>query len=375
MIPGRATPAGTASLGLRCLEQFASDFHLPAWPGGLTLSGIGLGTYLGDADAATDRRYEETVQEALLAGVNLIDTAINYRAQRSERAVGRALARVLQAGRLSREQVVIATKGGFIPRDGDDPRRGASQLLHGIAPDEIIDGAHCLHPVYLARSIAQSRRNLGVETIDIYYLHNPETQLGRVSRAELHDRLWRAFAALESARTAGEISWYGTATWTGYLRPPNDPGALEMEQVVEAARAAGGEAHGLRFVQLPVSLALRAALQESTQRVGSKMLPALTAIHRLGLVAVASGALGQGKLARKGAVVSGVIAQGREAEPEGRGEGLTSAQRALRFVRSVGVGSALVGTSRVEHLREDLGAGRVPRLDLAAVRAAMDGTG
>lgn len=357
---GRATAAGTAAAAARG-QGLAPDFHAPAWEGGPLLSGLGIGTYLGQSDEATDAGYEATIAAALAAGITHVDTAINYRAQRSERAIGALLGRLLGGGELRREELLIATKGGFVPRDADTPEKGGQALLAGVPPEEVIEGSHCLHPAWLQRMLALSRKNLGLSTIDVYYLHNPETQLGHVARPVFYERLRRAFAALESARAAGEIAWYGTATWSGYLRPLDDPAALDMERVLGVARAVGGEQHGLRFVQLPVNVAQPEALREPTQRVGGEPVTALEAARRLGLASVASGALAQGKLAR--APVPAAL------DPEGQ---LSPAQRALRFARSCGVASALVGCARLNHLAEDLGAGRLPRLSADALRAALE---
>ena len=56
----------------------------------LTLSNIGIGTYLGNPDSQTDETVKNAVKTSILGGVNVIDTAINYRAQKAERSVGRA---------------------------------------------------------------------------------------------------------------------------------------------------------------------------------------------------------------------------------------------------------------------------------------------
>src|SRR5215216_4091268 len=99
-----ATPEGT----LRYAEHFArraaaNYFRLQQ---GLRLSSIGIGTYLGNADEATDLNYANAVTRAVTSGVNVIDTAANYRFQRSERAVGRAL-KTLAGNGYSRDELLI----------------------------------------------------------------------------------------------------------------------------------------------------------------------------------------------------------------------------------------------------------------------------
>jgi len=125
MLKGRATCDGTAAYAARHQPPAVAGHFRQANPG-LTLPSLGLGTYLGAPDDATDAAYQAAVERALALGCNLIDTAVNYRFQRSERAVGRALAAAVRRGEVRREEVVIATKGGFVPFDTAppaDPRR------------------------------------------------------------------------------------------------------------------------------------------------------------------------------------------------------------------------------------------------------------
>src|SRR5262245_35304732 len=118
-IAGRATPEGT--------RRFAARFPALLHSGhfrdlqGLASSSIGLGTYLGSEDPRTDELYEAAVTEAIKDGCNVLDSAINYRCQRSERAIGRAVAALIANGGVRRDEIVVATKGGFIPFDGSLP--------------------------------------------------------------------------------------------------------------------------------------------------------------------------------------------------------------------------------------------------------------
>ena len=85
-----------------------------------------------------------------------------------------------------------------------------------VRPEEVVAGCHVMSPRYLENQIEASRSNLGVETIDLYYLHNPETQLAEVTRQEFFRRLKAAFEALEKAVATERIRAYGTATWNAY---------------------------------------------------------------------------------------------------------------------------------------------------------------
>jgi len=346
MIAGHASPEGTA--------RFAARFPLPGHfreVDGLRLSSVGLGTYLGGADAATDALQHAAAASCLGGGVNVIDCAINYRNMRSERAVGAALQALVASGAIARDEVFVATKGGFIPFDDRRPADPAEYVQRTVVEsglaraDEVVAGCHCLAPRWIESQIARSRENLGLETIDLYYLHNPETQLDEVSKAAFHDRMRGAFGVLEAAVAAGHIRRYGVATWDGLRTSPTGKGHVSLESVFALARDAGGSAHHFRVVQLPFSLAMPEALTAQSQSVDGESGPALLAAKALGLHTMASAPLMQSKLTR------GLPPLVREVFP-----GLTSdAQRAIQFARSApALDVALVGMKRAEHVTEDL---------------------
>ena len=225
MIPGFATAEGTERYRRRFpqLEKAGHFRRLQQVPGAgeLWLPSIGLGTYLGEPDEATDQRYTEAIAEALRSGINLLDTAINYRHQRSERNIGHALAKLMDAG-IRRDEVVVCTKTGYLSFDGDMPADPRAYFMKEyvepgtLKPQEVAGGMHCMAPRYLADQIERSRHNLGLETIDLFYVHNPESQLGEVPREEFRKRLKSAFEMLEKAVKDGAIRLYGTATWNAY---------------------------------------------------------------------------------------------------------------------------------------------------------------
>src|SRR5215216_7794158 len=186
------------------------------------LSSIGIGTYLGDADDATDQSYTRAIVRAVQLGVNVIDTAANYRFQRSERAIGEALKILANEHGIARESLVICTKGGYLPFDGAPPRNVREYVSEtfvkpGIASfDDIVGGSHCMTPSYLQNQLDQSLRNMGLESVDVYYIHNPESQLDHVSETEFYQRIRLAFELLEDQRAQGKLQFYGVATWNGF---------------------------------------------------------------------------------------------------------------------------------------------------------------
>ena len=104
--------------------------------------------------------------------MNVIDSAINYRFQRSEHSVGAALAELAKRG-YAREELVICTKGGFLTPDGDMPADAGEYFNReyvetGILQEgDVAAGCHSMAPKFIADQIERSRRNLGVETIDV----------------------------------------------------------------------------------------------------------------------------------------------------------------------------------------------------------------
>jgi len=330
--------------------------HFRTW-GDLSLSSVGLGTYLGDDDDATDALYRAAIIRALELGVNVLDSAINYRHQRSERTIGEALRALIGRGVLKREEVLVATKGGFIPFDGTLPVNRSAYLLETyihpgiLEPEEIVAGCHAMTPRYLMDQIERSRKNLGLETIDVYYLHNPETQLGEVSRTEFLRRIRSAFETLERACAAGAMRWYGTATWNGYRQPPEARDSLALEELVTVARDVAGEEHHFCFVQLPFNLAMPEAFTLRNQPLGRERVSLLEAASHFGIYVMAAASVYQGQLARRLPPMVGECLAGLE----------THAQRALQFVRSTpGVGTALVGMKLIAHVEENLRVARVP---------------
>lgn len=353
-LQGWATPEGTARYRERLTEN-ANENHFRLEQN-LWLSSIGLGTYLGKPDESTDRAYTEAVVRAVELGANVIDTAANYRFQRSERSIGAALKELVETGRAARDELLICTKGGYLPFDGQPPRDVRRYFQEtfvetGVADfADVVAGSHCMTPRYLENQINRSLENLGLETVDVYYVHNPESQLQEVEREEFEMRLTRAFEMFEQMREAGKLRMYGAATWNGFRAAPDAREHLSLERMTEIARSVGGEAHGFRFAQLPFNLAMPEALVSRNQTLNGERVSMVEAAAALGVTVVASASILQGKVARNLP----------EEVREPLGALATDAQTAIQFVRSTpGVTTALVGMSRVPHVEENLQLARI----------------
>jgi aryl-alcohol dehydrogenase-like predicted oxidoreductase len=354
MISGSANPSGTARYRER-FSQLKNAGHLrqtAAVPevSSLWLSSIGIGTYLGDPTDEADRNYTSAITHAVRSSINVIDTAINYRHQRSERNVGLALKSLIDAGEFARDEVLVCTKAGYLPFDTNMPPDAVGYMRReyidtGLAPaGEIVGGSHCMNPRYLSEQIDRSRRNTGLETLDVFYVHNPETQLGFVPQNIFYDRLRAAFEMLEGAVRAKRIQWYGAATWNGFRTNPADRGHLSLDHIVKTAREVGGDKHHFRFVQLPFNLAMPEAFAYGNQLLNGQAASLLVQARELGVAVVGSGTLSQGSL------VQGLPPQLKQALAAD-----SDAEAAIQFARSAtNLTTALVGMGRNEHVDANL---------------------
>jgi aryl-alcohol dehydrogenase-like predicted oxidoreductase len=326
----------------------------------MRMSSIGLGSYLGGADDRTDEAYRSAVKRAVELGCNVFDTAANYRCQRSERSIGDALGDLFARGVAARHEIVVSTKGGYIPFDGAPPRSRQEMIAYieetfinpGVCKrDDFVQSSHCMTPAYIAHQLDQSLRNLKLERIDIYYIHNPESQFAEVSRDEFYGRLRAAFEFLETAVADGKISMYGTATWNGYRAPSNSPEALSLERVVETARDLAGDGHHFKVVQLPFNLAMTEAFTDANQTLDGKNVTFLEAAAGFGVTVMSSASILQSRLSAELPPIIGASLKGLR----------TDAQRAIQFTRSTpGIDVALVGMSDVAHVEENLALLKIP---------------
>jgi len=312
----------------------------------LALSSIGTGTYLGQSDQKTDERYAAAVAAAVESGINVIDSAINYRLQRSERSIGAALQQLAAKG-FPREEVVLCTKGGYLTPDGAMPADPNEYFFREyIQPGvftakDIAGGSHCMTPKFLKNQLGRSLKNMGVDCVDVYYLHNPETQLSEVPKTDFLVRVREAFEFLESAVEAGEIQYYGMATWNGFRQDARARDALQLGEIAQIAQEIAGGRHHFRFVQLPFNLGMTEALTLGNQSLRGRERTIMEAASELDVTLIASASLLQGQVARN---LPAFVAEALGLEND--------AERALQFVRSSpGITTALVGMSRVEHVK------------------------
>jgi aryl-alcohol dehydrogenase-like predicted oxidoreductase len=358
MIPLSATDLATRAFPEKHPQVHASHYRKLD---DLVVSSIGLGTRLGSPDDSTDEGIALAVTHFFRQGGNIIDMAVSDRGGRSERIVGEALARELSTGRVSRREVVLCTKGGFLTR-AEDVR--ATYIDSGIvSEDEIVGGMHCIAPAFLRHQIERSRVNLQCETVDLYYLHNPETQAAYVDREFMTERIGKAIACLEEAANDGAIRRYGISTWNAFRVAKGEPEHLELAELVSMAESVAGSRHHFRAIQVPYNAIVPGAAFKPTQTVYGHSASVLEAADELGIDVIVSTPLGGGSLA------SELPPAFHHAFPRFP----TDAQRALDFVVSTPqVTSVMVGMKGEAHVEADCAVMREPALSSLQWAAEID---
>ena len=304
-IKGFATSEGTKKFRDNAIKKGKSYLHFKEFDD-LMLSSIGIGTYLGDLSKEDDKDIENALYESVKSGaINVIDSSINYRAMKSEKSVGRSITKLVHDGIISRDEIFVSTKNGYITNDGDYPMVDVLEYIQRmyispgiIKAEDISSGYNVLNPAYIEKCVERSRFNLKLNTIDLVYIHNAfESWNQDVSKNKFIDMLSKVFELYEKFRSKNEIKYYGMATWTCFRVSEENKEYLSLDEVCNIAKNVGGADHGFRFIQLPYNLAYSEALFLKNQNVGiEKNLTILEAAKRLKIGVFSSVPLLQGKL-------------------------------------------------------------------------------
>jgi uncharacterized protein YyaL (SSP411 family)/aryl-alcohol dehydrogenase-like predicted oxidoreductase len=272
--PGHATAQGTAAYAARHIHAASGAGSLahgfgPFGATGLTVSRLGFGTY---RVGLREKEQREALIKALRAGCNLIDTSTNYMDGESEQLVGSVMQGLIRAGDLAREEVVVVSKIGYV--QGQNLTQAQAREKSGKPyPDMVKYGDdiwHCIHPDFLADQLTLSLDRLGLATLDVCLLHNPEyflshaTKLGGTEarplpelRVEFYRRLQRAFEYLEGQVQAGRLRGYGVSSNTS-TAGADEPGATSLSRMIDAATLAahkvGISSHHFTVLQCPMNL-------------------------------------------------------------------------------------------------------------------------
>ena len=368
IIDGYATPDGTLRFRANSVAKGIPVNHFRSFID-LMFSSIGMGTYLGEMTNEEDDRIENAIYNSVKSGaINVLDTAINYRAMLSERNVGRALKRLIDDDLISRDQVFISTKNGYITNDGNYPMIDVMEYIQRmyistniIDAGDIRTGYNILNPNYISRCIEKSLLNMSLGTIDLVYVHNSyESWHDDISFEEFKEKLSKVFQVYETYRSREKLRYYGMATWTCFRVIQNNKEYLSLEEIIKIAEQVGGKDHGFKFIQLPYNLVYSEALFLKNQSVGSeKNLTILEACEKLNIGVFTSVPLFQSRLLRTN--VPDYL-------------GITDQiTKLLQIIRSTPhVLAPIIGQKRPEHVRENMNISKFPPLTTSEFREAVE---
>ena len=257
-LTGKATSQGTQNLA----QKYKAIGYRKLGTTQLSVSNLGYGTYRVEEENSD---HVQSLGQALESGINIIETATSYTAGSSERLVGRTIRKLIQSKKLTRDELVVISKAGYL--QGKSLQQMKARCSRNVGVPEIVEFSdkfwHCIHPEFLEAEITNSVGRLGVETIDVYLLHNPEyfllnaKRVGGGTRPELlatfYKRVEQAFSHLEKEVQAGRIQYYGissnTITDSDGLMP-----TLNLEKLLEIANRVGGSEHHFQVIQCPLNL-------------------------------------------------------------------------------------------------------------------------
>ncbi|CAI2368819.1 unnamed protein product [Moneuplotes crassus] len=364
-LSGYATGAGTEKYMKRNRDEIPEENFKTPFDSDLKLSSLGIGTYIGAPDDETDFYMYNGIKTSVMSGgVNVIDTAINYRYQKSEKVIGSVLNTLVNKYGYTRDELFVASKGGFVPEDSEQGTPGrviVEELIregHMDKSDVIQGNVHCIHPKFLENQLEQSLKNMNLETLDLYYLHNAyEMQGPHNTDNVVMDRLAAAFEFLESKVEEGKIKNYGLATWLCFrARNREEKIYLNLQKVVELAEKVCGKDNHFNYIQVPINVMIPEAFIEPWQDFNEKRGDETVATNKtllavcsmLNMNLVSSQPLFQGKLSNL-------------ALPNQMGV-YNTASRHLQLIRSIpsaGPGSSplvstLVGMKNPRHVKYNL---------------------
>ncbi|MBU2765512.1 aldo/keto reductase [Acidithiobacillus ferrivorans] len=357
LIPGAASSAGTKAYAGRFAGILADEHFSDFLNTRIKLSSLGVGTFPGAVDDVTDVAVAAIVAQALQSGINVIDTGANYRFGRAGRAVGVGIAKAMAAG-IQREEFFVVGKGGFLTfAEGrpEDPLAFFREkvVVKGLGKEaDLAQRVHCLSPEYIAWQLDTLRAQMGLETLDVYLIDQPEVHIPVIGKGPMYDKLIDVFTMLEAAVQANKIRYYGISTFNACRVATDNTLFQSLTSLIGLAEKAAGQGkrHHLRVVQLPFNALMPEAYTRFSQVTGQGNIGStIQAAFQLKLTIMASHPLGKGLLARE--EVPSLL----EAMPELA----DAAQRAIQFARSTpGIGVTLVGLSMPRHLADLLAVAR-----------------
>lgn len=257
---------------------------------------IALGTHLGDFSTEDSEKYIQAIKYAIKNGIYTIDGAINYRGMCSEKDEGIAIGQLVGEDHIAREDLFLTSKAGLLfgdVREKMNPQKFLSEHLepNGITLEDFTNYEgllQTLNPCFYEIALNKSLENLGIETLDVHYIHIPEISRLRFSEKEFYEKLEKLFRWYEEKVTEGKLRFYGLAFEFMVEEPHEDKWHIEMEMIKNLAKnASAGECH-LRYILFEYNMLCASANEVKNQTVDGEQMTLIDACHRLGLETVGS---------------------------------------------------------------------------------------
>jgi hypothetical protein len=239
-IPGYATPEQTRQYAAQFTDLPPNAFRQLGRTG-LTVGRLGFGTYRCHAEIPS---HLTALRQALLSGVNVIDTSANYMDGMAEVLIGDLFNEFIVWDGHPREAYLVVSKVGYLQGENLDMAKEREQRNDPFP--EVVkyqsDLWHCIHPAYIADQITRSLARMHLDVLDVYLLHNPEYILMQAAREgfdmaavekQFYNRLRRAFVQMEQLASEGLIRWYGISS-NSLVLPPDHPHFVSLAKVWNA---------------------------------------------------------------------------------------------------------------------------------------------
>lgn len=356
-----ATQAYQSMFSGRVGKGHFSNFAHP----GLKLSSLGVGTYPGVPNIATDSVVASIIYSALTQGINVIDTGAHYRYGHALSAVGAGLRSAVAVG-VDRSAMFVVSKGGFLtfrngPPDDFDSWFDREVIVPGRGNRSQLAGqSHLLSPSYIDYQIELTRYLIGVDVVDAFLVDQPEVHIAHMGKEQMHQALLSVFVLLEQAVAEGRIGQYGISSFYAFRVETDHPLFMSLTSLLGLAEKASQRVHGnnrhhCRLIQLPFNQGQVEGFTRFNQAANAEqVMSTLQAAYQLGLYVMASHSLLKGQLATQ------VLDVVQQAMPSS----LSAAGCAMQFTRSTpGIGTALVGMSQPEHIHDMLAVAALPVMD------------
>ncbi|WP_373599299.1 aldo/keto reductase [Paraclostridium bifermentans] len=304
-------------------------------------SKLGLGTFIGNFSDEDSQLFREAIEYALLNGVNFIDTAINYRGMISERDIGFVITKLIQEGKIKRNQFIISSKAGIIPGDGAIMFRPINYMQEKLIDTGILNKEDVyiedtlwltMNPRYFEYALEISRNHLNLETIDIYYMHELELSMRHYGPDEFYKKLKEIVKVYENMVSEGKIREYGMATWDAFQLDPSDEMYISLEKVMEVVESVSKN-HNFKHLMIPINSNKRECVENKNQNYKGEKLSIVECTKKYKIDVHVSGPLGQWE-----------------------DKDYNKVEKYLEYlIKESGCNSYFVGTKRIKHLKENMG--------------------